>query len=351
MNEERLRTIFVIILLVAISAAFIAMIRQFLLTLLFAAIFSGLAYPLYRRIFAGFRGRKALASLTTLLILFLVIIIPLLAFLGVLASQTIQITETAAPWIQRQINNQGDIAGFLEKIPGTERLAPYKAELLTKLGQIVGIVGTFLMNSVSTATMRTAAFFFNFFLMLYAMFFFLKDGEKILEKLLYYVPLSREDESSLMDKFLSVSRATIKGTLIIGIAQGSLAGIAFALLGVQGAVFWGTLMTILSIIPGLGTALVWVPAAVYLAATGHIVKAWILALFCAGIVGGADNFLRPRLVGQDIQMHDLLVLLATIGGLLMFGLLGFIVGPILAALFITIWDIFGILLREKAADR
>jgi predicted PurR-regulated permease PerM len=351
MNEERLRTVFIIILLVAISAAFVAMIRQFLLTLLFAAIFSGLAYPFFKRILAVYRGRKTLASLTTLLILFLVIIVPLLAFLGVLVSQTIQITETAAPWIQRQIDSQGDIAAFLEKIPAAERLAPYREELLTKLGQVVGVVGNFLVNSVSTATMRTVAFFFNFFLMLYAMFFFLKDGDRILEKILHYIPLSREDEASLVDKFLSVSRATIKGTLIIGIAQGSLAGLAFAVLGVQGAVFWGTLMTILSIIPGLGTALVWVPAAVYLAATGHLVKAWILALFCAGIVGGADNFLRPRLVGQDIQMHDLLVLLATIGGLLLFGLLGFIIGPILAALFITIWDIFGILFREKTADQ
>lgn len=349
MNENRVRTVFIIILVVAISAAFFAMIRQFLLTLFFAAIFSGLAYPLYSRILRGYRGRRALASLTTLAVLFLVIVIPLLAFLGVLASQTIQVTESVTPWIQEQIENRDAAAGFLEKLPGAERLEPYRDELLTKLGQIVGTVGNFLVNSVSTATRRTVTFFFNFFLMLYAMFFFLMDGEKMLEKIRRDIPLSRTDESRLIDKFMSVSRATIKGTLIIGIVQGSLAGLAFAAVGINGAVFWGTLMTILSIIPGLGTALVWVPAAVYLGVTGHIAKAWILALFCAGIVGGADNFLRPRLVGRDIQMHDLLVLLATIGGILLFGLLGFIAGPILAALFITIWDMFGLLFAEETA--
>lgn len=348
MSEERRRKVFVIILLVVISAIFVMMIRRFLLTILLGAIFSGLAYPLYKRLFKIFRGRKIVASLSTLLILILIIVIPLLAFLGVLVSQTIQITEAVTPWIQEQIKDQGDIANFLRKIPGSARLEPYREELITKSGQLVGIVGNFLVNSVRTATTRTITFFFHFFLLLYAMFFFLMDGERILNKFLSYLPLSPTDEKTLIDTFLSVSSATIKGTIIIGIVQGALAGLALFVAGIKGAVFWGTLMTLLSIIPGLGTALVWVPASIYLVASGSVIEGVVLALFCAAVVGSVDNVLRPRLVGRNIRMHDLLVLLATIGGILLFGLLGFIIGPIMAALFITIWEIYGVVFADRA---
>ncbi len=147
-----------------------------------------------------------------------------------------------------------------------------------------------------------------------------------------------------------MSRATIKGTLVIGVVQGALAGIGFAVAGIQGAVFWGTLMTVLSIIPGLGTALVWVPTVIYLArvrARGDRLSS--SRLFCLLIVGSADNLLRPRLVGKDVKMHELFILFGTLGGVLFFGVLGFIVGPILAALFITIWDIYGVVSKEAFA--
>ena len=121
---------------------------------------------------------------------------------------------------------------------------------------------------------------------------------------------------------------------------------AFAVAGIQGAMFWGTIMTLLSIVPGIGTALVWVPASIILAMKGHVVAAAGLAAFCAIVVGSVDNLLRPRLVGRDTQMHDLLILFGTIGGLLLFGVLGFIVGPIVAALFVTVWDIYGIAFRD-----
>jgi predicted PurR-regulated permease PerM len=178
------------------------------------------------------------------------------------------------------------------------------------------------------------------------MFFFLMDGGRILDRILYYLPLPPEDEARMVDKFVSVSRATLKGTVIIGVIQGALAGVALAVAGVQGAVFWGTIMTVLSIIPGVGTALVWAPAAIYLMATGHVFAGVALFVFCGAIVGSVDNFLRPRLVGKDTQMHDLLILFSTLGGLLLFGVVGFIIGPILAALFVTVWDIYGTAFRD-----
>ena len=343
MNEEKVRITFVLLLLVLISALFLAMVREFLMTILLAAIFSGMSQPLHSRLLKLFRGRRGLASTVTLLILVIVIIGPLLAFLGVLASQALQVSQAVGPWIQMQIQ---DPDRWLATIPGVEKLEPYREQILTRIGQFVGTVGNFLVNGLSATTRGTLAFLFHFFLLLYTMFFFLMDGQRILIKILYYIPLPHEDEVRMVDKFVSVSRATLKGTIIIGIVQGGLAGVAFAIAGIQGAVFWGTVMTVLSIIPGVGAAIVWLPAVIYLLVTGKVLTGILLGIFCAGVVGTADNFLRPRIVGRDAKMHDLLILFGTLGGILFFGVVGFIIGPILAALFVTIWEIYGMVFRE-----
>jgi predicted PurR-regulated permease PerM len=349
MDQNRFRNAFLVVLVLAISAAFVAMIRQFLMTILLAAIFSGLVHPIYSRLCRRFRGHRGWASGATLLILFLVVIVPLLAFLGVLVAQAVRVSEAVGPWIQSaggRLAEPDSLAGLVDRIPGIDRLAPYREEILTRLGQLVGTVGNFVVSSLSAATRGTLNFLFQFFVLLYTMFFFLMDGRRILDRILYYLPLPDEDEQRMVERFVSVSRATLKGTVIIGVVQGTLAGIALAVAGIQGAVFWGTVMTVLSIIPGVGTALVWVPAAIYLIATGHTVSGIVLAVFCGAIVGSVDNFLRPRLVGKDTQMHELLILFSTLGGLFLFGIVGFIVGPILAALFVTIWDIYGAAFRD-----
>jgi predicted PurR-regulated permease PerM len=346
MNEDKARIAFVLLLLVVITALFVAMIRQFAVTILLAAIFAGMAQPMHSRLLKSFRGRRVLASVVTVLILVVLIVGPLLGFLGVLASQALHVSQKVGPWIQAQIREPDNLSRWLETVPGLERLEPYRDQILTRLGQFVGAVGGFLVNGLSATTRGTVAFLFHFFLLLYSMFFFLLDGQKILTKILYYIPLPHEDEVRIVDKFVSVSRATLKGTLIIGIIQGGLAGIAFAVAGIQGAVFWGTVMTVLSIIPGVGAAIVWFPAVIYLLVTGKVLTGILLGAFCVGVVGTADNFLRPRLVGRDAKMHDLLILFGTLGGILFFGVVGFIIGPVIAALFVTIWDIYGVVFRE-----
>jgi len=145
---------------------------------------------------------------------------------------------------------------------------------------------------------------------------------------------------------LSVSRATIKGTLIIGIIQGTLGGIGFAVAGIGSAVFWGALMAILSVLPGIGSALVWVPGVIYLLLTGNVVAGVLLAAWCAGVVGTIDNVLRPILVGRDTEMPDLLILLSTLGGLSLFGASGLVLGPVLAALFMTVLAIYSRVFAE-----
>jgi predicted PurR-regulated permease PerM len=200
--------------------------------------------------------------------------------------------------------------------------------------------------SVAAASRGTAVFFFHLFLMLYAMFFFLLRGKEYLARILYYIPLAPDSENRLVAKFVSVARATIKGTLVIGVIQGGLGGLGFVAAGIQGWAFWSVVMVILSIIPGIGTALVWVPAVIYLFAVGFAGKAIALGLWCALVVGMVDNLLRPRLVGRDTEMSDLLVLISTLGGIIAFGATGFIIGPIVAALWVTVWEIYGEMFSE-----
>lgn len=173
------------------------------------------------------------------------------------------------------------------------------------------------------------------------MFYFLTMGDVLLNKILYFLPLDDDNEIRLLKRFTSVTRATLKGTLIIGVMQGSICGAAFAFAGIEGPVFWGSLMAVMSIVPAFGTAIIWFPALIILALLGNFTGVVILAILCGAVAGNLDNLVRPRLVGKDTEMHDLFVLFGTLGGISMFGLLGIIIGPIVTALFITIWEIYG----------
>lgn len=340
-DHERFGRTFLLLLVLAISLLFFMMIRRFAMDLLLAAIFAGLSHPIYRRLTTLFRGREAAASLATIVIVLLVVIVPLTGFLGIVATQALDVSQSVAPWVERQIQQPDELDRLLTGLPFWDRIQPYQDQLIAKVGQFAGNVGTFLLNSIAAATRGTAAFFFDLFILLYAMFFFLKDGRALLKQILYYMPLGPTEENRMVARFTSVGRATIKGTLVIGIVQGTLGGLAFFVAGIPGWAFWGTIMAVLSIIPGVGTAFVWVPGCIYLAATGHLVAAIVLAGWCIAVVGTADNVLRPILIGRDTKMPDLLVLVSTLGGLLLFGAVGIVIGPIVAALFVTVWDIYG----------
>jgi predicted PurR-regulated permease PerM len=350
MTETRFRQAFLLLLVTAISAAFVAMIRAFLLTILLAAIFAGLSYPVYEWILRRLRGRKALAAVATLLLLLVLVMAPLLAVLGAGANEALRVTETIRPRFQQLVDQPGEFDSRLRALPGYHRIEPYRAQILTKAGELVGSTSAFLFAALSATTRATAVFIFHFFVLLYTMFFFLTGGPGLLAGVLAYLPLTEADKQRMVGKFVSVTRATLKGTILIGVAQGLLGGLAFWAVGIDGAIFWGTVMTVLSIIPGVGGALVWIPAAIILMTTGEIWRGIALALFCALVVGSVDNVLRPRLVGQDTKMHELLIFFSTLGGLMLFGAMGFILGPILAALFVTAWEMFGTTFRSALAE-
>jgi predicted PurR-regulated permease PerM len=339
-DVDRFRKSFLLLLVAGISLAFLAMIWDFATTLLLAAIITGLCHPLYSRLVGVLRGRASLAAIATLMIVFFLIIGPVLVLLSVVTGQALEVADLLTPWITDQVGSAEGRARLTElELPPF--LQPYQSQIVAKAGEFAGLVGQFLIDGLAGATRGTAQFLLLLFLMLYAMFFFLRDGHETLSRILYYMPLRNEDELRLVDRFASVTRATLKGTLVVGGAQGALAGLAFWAAGIPGAAFWGTIMAVLSIIPGLGTALVWIPAAIWLYLSGETGAAIGLTIWCAAVVGSVDNVLRPRLVGRDTRLSDLLILLSTLGGLMLFGPEGVLIGPILGALFVTVWELYG----------
>ncbi|MEO8439097.1 MAG: AI-2E family transporter [Spartobacteria bacterium] len=338
------RTAFVLLLVLAVSLLFVAVTWPFLKPLLLGALLAGLSRPLYRWVTDLLRGRKSLAAVLTLLLLFVLVAGPLSAFIGVVVQQAFNISNDAIPWVKEHL---GSATAFnahdwlVQRFPSLADYVPQQEQITDGAARLAKAAGAFLVGGATQLTAGTATFLLNLFVMLYAMFFFLRDGGAILQRIFYYTPLTHDDELRVLERLTSVTRATIKGTLVIGMIQGALAGIGFWVARLDGAAFWGTIMAVLSVIPGIGAALVWVPAVIYLFITGQTLTATLLLAWCVAVVGTIDNVLRPRLVGKDAKMPDLLILIGTLGGLFLFGPIGFIVGPLVCGLFLTVWEIYG----------
>ncbi|MBN2656831.1 MAG: AI-2E family transporter [Spirochaetales bacterium] len=341
MTQSSVNKLVVLILAAVVSALFALMIKGFLMTLLLAGVFSSLSQPIYRRLHNLVRGRASAAAGLTLLTILLIVIIPLSIILSIVVVQALQVGQAVGPWIQDMISQPDRLLSALQKIPFYEYLVQYQDEILLKLGDLVSSLSSLLVNSISQVTSSTVQAGFLFFIFLYAFFFFLKDGRKLINLILYYLPLEDEPERKLLDYFTSVTRATLKGTFLIGIIQGTMAALGFWIAGIDSVVFWGLIMTILSIIPLIGSSLVWIPAVIILALSGRIAAAVVLGIYCAVLVGSIDNILRPVLVGKDTKMHELFILLGTLGGIGLWGIWGVLIGPVIAALFISIWELYG----------
>ena len=254
--SDRFRRGFVLGLTIAYAIAFFAMISGLFEPLLLAAIFSGIVHPLYRWLHGLLGGRSTLASLMSILVVLLAILVPLIVLLGLVAEQAVQIAQQASPWVERQLAEPSLGGAELPAwMPFSAELEPYREEITAKLAELTGNVGVFLGGSLARLSEGTAVFFFQLFVMLYSMFFFLTSGPALLDKILDYVPLTQADRAKMKAVGLSVSRATVKGTLVIGVAQGTLGGLGFAAAGIDAAVFWGAIMAVMSILPGIGAAL------------------------------------------------------------------------------------------------
>jgi predicted PurR-regulated permease PerM len=268
LEKDNFRKLYVLALVVLVTVLFFNMIGAFVITLLLAAVFSGMVYPLFRLLASRLGGRRTLASILTLLVILLVVVLPLIGLMGIVVGQAIHITDLLRPWVEQQVGSGADLR-LPQWFPFIDYIEPYREQIIAKAGQLAAGIGKLMIASLSKATQGTVMFFLHLFIMLYAMFFFLVGGPGIARTLFGYAPISRKNKELIFEKGVSITRATLKGTFIIGALQGLLAGAAFAVAGIEGAAFWGTIMAVLSVIPGIGAALVWIPAVIYLMVTGR----------------------------------------------------------------------------------
>jgi predicted PurR-regulated permease PerM len=323
------------------TAFFLWMVRGFLMPVFWAAIFAILFRPVFQRTARLVGGREGMAAALTTLTVVLVVIVPTGLLVAALAQQAL--------WLYQRIRT-GDV-DVHAAVAWVERMLPRLTDLLAQYGiraeQIRASVenaAIFVTQFVAAQTLAvgqnalTTAVMFG--LMLYLLFFFFRDGDRIMRGIIRALPMGDEREIRLFSKFAQVSRATVKGTLVVAVVQGALGGVLFALVGIQAAIFWAVVMGILSLLPAVGAGLVWAPAAIILLATGSIWQGVVVILGGTFVIGLIDNLLRPILIGRETQMPDYLILLATLGGLSVFGLAGFVAGPIIAALFLVMWEMF-----------
>ncbi len=344
MEYRRVQQVWFLILLGAVTVAFLWLTLDFIQPVFWAAVLAVIFNPLQRQLESVFRGHKTQAALAGTILILVVVFVPLL-LIGIAVSQEalglydrIQRGEVNFEAILTRIDPiLRDVTGRIGIDPGLieQRIYEVAGAAAKLIATQAVVVGQNLLTVVAKAA-----------LMLYLLFFFLRDGDYLLSVLGDAIPMGDQRQRTLFNRFASVTRATLKGTLLVGLVQGALGGLLFAILGLRAPVFWGVIMTMLSMLPLAGPAIVWAPAAIYLMATGAVTKGIILLVGGVVVVGMADNIIRPLVVGREARMPDYIVLLSTLGGLSVLGVAGFVAGPVLAALFLSVWDMFA---REQRA--
>jgi len=341
-DRQALQRLFIVVLALSISAVFLWMVRGFFGAIFMAAVLALFMLPLQHLFTRLFLGARNLAAGAVLIVAVFVVLLPLLAILVIVADQAVSVSAVLIPWVQGQVANvrADGIEALPEWLPFRDSIAPYQAEITAQIASFASNAGRWLVDALSRATQGTFGAFLGLVVMLFALFFFLTKGEALADKGLNLMPMPAEDRALLAERAMSTIRATVHGTFAIAIIQGVLTGAALAVAGVPGAVFWGTVTAVLSVIPGIGPPLVWGPAGVWLIANGNYTAGIGLLLWGALVVGLIDNILRPRLVGKDAKLPDLMILISTLGGLTLFGPIGLILGPVIAALFASVWYLY-----------
>jgi len=335
-------------LLVLVTLSFFGLISEFLQPLFWAAVISILFHRLQLRWIRVLGGRPSAAAALSTLVILVIVILPFFLMAAAVAREALGLYERVA-------SGQSE---FQETFQYIEKTLPEAVKYLDRFGfdlqkieqrlsDTALVVSRYLGSQMVTVGQGTIEFLLKFFLMLYILYFFFRDGDRILHAIGRALPFGDIRERRLFEKFAEVSRATIKGTMIVGLIQGTLGGLLFWILGIRAPVFWGVIMTVFSLLPAVGSVIVWGPAGIILIVMENYARGIILLAAGALVIGLVDNILRPVLVGRDTKMPDFLILLSTLGGLTVFGISGFVIGPIIAALFLTIWDIFAREYSEK----
>lgn len=345
LKSTRLESKAFLLLLVGVTLAFGWVLWPFYGAVFWGVVMAILFYPLYRRLLHVLKQRRNTAALLTLLVILVLVILPTVLVVATLVReanlvyQRIQSGELNIPLYLAQVYEALPrwVTDLLDRA-GLGNLTEIQERVTASLRQISQFVATQALS----IGQNTLNLFVGFFVMLYLMFFLLRDGAGLARRIREAVPLNGDHKRELSAKFATVVKATVKGNVLVALAQGALGGIAFAVLGIHAPLLWAVMMALLSLLPAVGAGLVWGPVALYFLVTGSIAKGVILVAYGVLVIGLVDNLLRPVLVGKDTKMPDYVVLISTLGGMALFGLNGFVIGPVIAAMFMAVWDLFGV---------
>lgn len=343
MNHLELQNKTFLFLLIAVSIAFGWILWPFYGAVFWALVFSILFAPIYRGLLSKLNGRRNLAAIATLLLCMFIVILPVSLI-------TASLIQDGAVIYEKIRSREIDFGTYFQQV--ISALPQWLVNLMERFGiaDILDLEDT-LSNSVVQGSQtiakqalsigqNTFEFLISLGIMLYLLFFLLRDGLHLAGRIKQAIPLSEEHKRHLFAKFTVVIRATVKGNIVVAATQGTLGGLIFLFLGIQGPLLWGVIMAFLSLLPAIGAGLIWAPVAIYFLLTGAVWQGVTLIAFGVLVIGLVDNVLRPLLVGKDTKMPDYVVLISTLGGMALFGLNGFVIGPVIAAMFIVAWDLF-----------
>ncbi|WP_404482967.1 AI-2E family transporter [Pseudomonas sp. HT11] len=343
MNENTLHYRTLLLLLIGVSLAFIWIMLPYYGAIFWAVCLAIVFSPMQRRLQARFKLRRNLTSLITLGLCLIIAILPVIITTALLIQQGTSLYQGIE-------SGQIDIASYVTHFK--QALPTFAERFLDRMGvgNLVGlqdkVTNGAMQGSQAVATQAfsfgqgTLDFVISFFIMLYLLFFFLRDGADLARRVRNAIPMDEHQKRQLQLKFNRVIRATVKGNILMALVQGALGGVIFWVVGIPSVLLWAVSMAFLSLLPAVGAGVVWAPVAIWLLATGQMWQGVVLGLFGTFVIGLVDNVLRPVLVGKDTKMPDYLVLLSTLGGLAVFGINGFVIGPLIAALFMSCWGLF-----------
>lgn len=326
--------------LIAVTLVFAWIVRPLLYPIIWAAVFAWLFYPLYRKINQSLIINRSIASFVTICIILIIFLIPALVISYMVFQQTLALyhsTEkevaTILDKIKYALEHRGDysIIQFIES---------YGIDLQAEITKTLRTVSGYITSEIGSITKGTIIIGGQLLIMLYALYYFLKDGESILKKILELSPLDNKSDRLIYKRFTSVIKAALKGSLLVSIIQGVIAGIIFWIAGVSSPLFWGLVMVMLAVLPAVGPGLLAFPAGVILIITGQVWQGIFVLVFGVVFISIIDDLLRSYLVGKDSQIHPLLIFISIIGGLLIFGPTGFVIGPVVTSIMLTLWSMY-----------
>lgn len=337
------------VLLVLVTLAFIWLMLPYYSAILWAVILAIVFYPVQTRLEGLLGGRRGLAAALSVVLCVCLVIIPTLALLGSLIREGngvyTRIANREFDFNAYLLQMEAALPGWFRTWLGTVQLGDF-AELRDRLTAAGMQASQLFASNILSLGQNALQFVVGVGIMLYLLFFLFRDGAELGRVMRQAIPLSDGYTHQFIDKFAAVIRATVKGNIIIAIVQGAIGGATFWLLSIQAAVLWGVVMALFSMLPAVGAAIVWAPVAAYFALTGQWGPAVILTFVGVLVIGLIDNLLRPPLVGRGTRLPDYVVLVSTVGGMSLIGINGFVVGPLIAALFVAAWSLF---VEEQAA--